>query len=318
MTNPTFNVLPSEPLDAYRRLYEETDLPLNVERLEHALFLKKRLSVCVVRVDQVHPQISGNKWFKLKYNLKAAIEQGASCIISFGGAYSNHLHALAYACHCLGLHSVGVVRGEPVDNPMLIDAKAWGMRLHFVNRETYRLRAEPAWLNALPSLVGDGFILPEGGSSALAVKGVGELMQQINNVEPALDYVVCACGTGGTLAGLVSTAAKTVVQGIPVLKGAGFLHDDVSTLLLASGHERAASKWELDLFGHYGGYGKMNAEHIAVMKQLEDDFSLSLDPVYTAKLFRRFMEKVENDDYPEGSRIALVHTGGLQGRRSIT
>lgn len=317
MTSTTLLSTSNHSLNAYRRLYDQTDPCLPIEELRHPLFDEKQLRVSVVRVDQIHPQISGNKWFKLKYNLKAVVEQGAKRVISFGGAYSNHLHALAYACHRLGLASTGVVRGEPVDNPMLTDAKAWGMQIHFVDRASYRLRSVPEWISELQETLGAGAVLPEGGSNALAVKGVGELMRQINRQEPALDYLLCACGTGGTLAGLVSHASGVIVQGVPVLKKGAFIRDEVQSLLDESPSSEEGGDWQLDLEGHYGGYGKIKPDHVLAMRALEDQFSLPLDPVYTAKLFRRFMEKVQTGEYPLGSKIALLHTGGLQGSRSI-
>lgn len=295
----------------------DTHAPLVVEPLELPLFTEKKLNVLIVRADLVHPLISGNKWFKLKYNLLAACEADTPRVISFGGAYSNHIHALAWSAKQLGISAVGVIRGEKVSNPMLEDVRQWGMQLYFVDRVSYRKRHDPLWQEQLKHDVGDGLIIPEGGSNVLALKGVAELMQGISQKLPSLDYLLCACGTGGTLAGLISGASPQVkLEGFPVLKGAAFLQDDVLALLKAAGVDIHCS-WSLDLDAHYGGYGKISKEHRAHWLALEEQFRMLLDPVYTSKLMRRFLEKVELDAYPAGSTVVLLHTGGVQGRRSL-
>lgn len=291
--------------------------PLAIEPLELSLFVEKKLKVLIVRADLVHPLISGNKWFKLKYNLLAACKQNVSRVISFGGPYSNHIHALAWSAQQLGINAVGVIRGEEVSNPMLVDAQKWGMQLHFVDRANYRMRNDTIWQDKLKQDIGSGAIIPEGGSNALAVQGVAELMRDILAQQPSLDYLLCACGTGGTLAGLISEAPASVkLEGFPVLKGAGFLQDDVLKLLKIAGVDTQCS-WSLDLDAHYGGYGKISQEHKAHWLAMEEQFQMLFDPVYTSKLLRRFLEKVEQDMFPVGATVALLHTGGLQGRRSI-
>ncbi|SIS59361.1 1-aminocyclopropane-1-carboxylate deaminase/D-cysteine desulfhydrase [Neptunomonas antarctica] len=281
------------------------------------LFTEKKLRVLMVRTDQIHPQISGNKWYKLKYNLRAARQQGYSRVISFGGAYSNHIHALAWSAKSFGLDSIGIIRGESVVNPMLADAREWGMQLHFIDRASYRERHNPDWVATLRAKVGAGFLIPEGGSNALALRGVAELMAGVQNQIPELNVLLCACGTGGTLAGLLSAAKGHVrVEGYPVLKGAGFLYQDIEQLLFAAGAE-AQCLWTLDLDAHYGGYGKINSAHKEAWLRLEQDHQIPLDPVYTSKMMRRFIEKVHQNAYPKGSTVALLHTGGLQGRRSV-
>ncbi len=295
----------------------DTPAPLVIQPLVLPVFAEKQLSVFVIRTDLAHAHISGNKWYKLKYNLRAAQHQGTTRIISFGGAYSNHIHALAYSARAFGVASIGVIRGEEVDNPTLADARNWGMQLHFVDRVGYRQRYSPSWLAALQREIGSGFIIPEGGSNALAVQGVAELVPDICDQIPSLDYLLCACGTGGTLAGLISAAPDSVkVEGYPVLKGAEFLYTDIQVLLDSAGAD-VRCEWALDQDAHYGGYGKINAEHRAKWQALEQECQIPLDPVYTSKMLRRFIEKVYQNAYPAGATIALIHTGGLQGRRSI-
>jgi 1-aminocyclopropane-1-carboxylate deaminase len=295
----------------------DTYAPLVIEPFEHPLFTEKGLNVLIIRADLVHPLISGNKWFKLKYNLLSARKANLSRVISFGGAYSNHIHALAWSARQLGISSVGIIRGEDVINPMLKDVRDWGMQLHFVDRASFRKRHDIVWQNELKDEIGDGLIIPEGGSNALAVQGVAELMRDVSHQLPCLDYLLCACGTGGTLAGLVSAAPSHVkLEGFPVLKGADFLYDDITALLQAAGAS-ALCAWSLDLEAHYGGYGKISKDHKAHWLALEEQFKVILDPVYTSKLLRRFLEKVKQDAYPAGATIALLHTGGVQGRRSV-
>ncbi len=295
----------------------ETTPPLMVEKLSLPVFRVKGLRVSLIRTDQIHPQISGNKWFKLKYNLQYALQNNYKSVVSFGGAYSNHLHALAWAAKESGLVSIGVVRGEVVSNPMLEDAIEWGMRLHFVDRENYRRKNDPEWLSQHQTLWGDALIVPEGGSNALAVKGVAELARSIELACPDMNYLLSPCGTGGTLAGLISGVTPRVkVEGYPVLKGGSFLTSDIASLLQAAQVEPKC-EWRLDLNAHYGGYGKANAEHLAFLTDIEERLGIPLDQVYTSKMLRRFLENVEQNRYPVGSHIVLVHTGGLQGRRSL-
>ncbi len=291
--------------------------PLTVDSLILPLFSEKGLRVSLVRSDLIHPQISGNKWFKLKYNLEYALQNNYKSVVSFGGAYSNHLHALAWAAKESGLASIGVVRGEVVSNPMLEDVVEWGMQLHFVDRENYRRKSDPEWLKEHQHLWGDALVVPEGGSNALAVKGVAELASMIEQVCPDMNYLLAPCGTGGTLAGLISGVAQGVkVEGYPVLKGGDFLTSDIADLLEAAQAEPKC-EWRLDLGAHYGGYGKANAEHRAFLADIEEKLGIPFDQVYTSKMLRRFLENVELNRYPVGSHIVLVHTGGLQGRRSL-
>lgn len=303
-----------------------------LQSIPHPLLIEKEIELKVLRTDLVHPIISGNKAYKLKYNLEAAIQQGARGVLSFGGAWSNHLHALAYSCYQLKLPCVAVIRGEPELIPksaMLQDLKQWGCQLHFVTRKEYRLRDDPDWLRSLAELFPDYFMVPEGGSSPLAAPGVADLAIQLEqsckeaNWQP--DQIWCAVGTGGTLAGLI--AGRTLdyqVIGVPVLKGADFLNQEITDRLAfdfaGKGSALDEQSWSLLLDGHGGGYGKVSNTLLEQMAYLEeclsgDAFPLSLDPIYTGKLFCRFWQAVEQGDIPKGSRVILIHTGGLQGRR---
>lgn len=290
---------------------------VSIQPLQDAALVASGLTVFVVRADQCHPHVSGNKWYKLKYNLLRAKALGCQRVLSFGGAYSNHIHALAYAARQLGMSSVGIIRGEPVTNSTLADAHAWGMTLDFVSRQTYRQRTDSQYVQGLMAEHQADVHVPEGGSNVLALQGVGELMQSIQAQLPELDYLLCAVGTGGTLAGLAAYAPSALIlEGYPVLKGAAGLYQEIQSLLSAGGYQ-AQCPWQLDLDAHYGGYGKVTAEHLSAWQALEGRFGIPLDPIYTAKLLRRFLEKAQAGSYSPGSRIALLHSGGLQGRRSL-
>lgn len=301
------------PGDFHQALREHT---LPVQRLRHAEFERRNLQVWMIRADQVHPVISGNKWFKLKYNLLAARDQGARRLLSFGGAYSNHLHALAYAGWIMGISTVGVVRGEPVDNATLRDARRWGMELVFVSRQQYRQRYDLHWQRQLLTELAADQVIPEGGSNLLALRGVAELLQRSLQALPQLDYLLTACGSGGTLAGLIAAApASLTLQGFAVLKEGVSVYRQVATLLAAQAEP--ACSWSLDLNAHYGGFAKVNPQQRQHWQSLQHALHVPLDPVYTAKLLRRFLEKVMAGEYPQGAHIGVLHSGGLQGCRSI-
>jgi len=294
------------------------DFDLNYHLLDSDLYRDQNLSVYLIRSDQIHGQVSGNKWFKLKYSLLSALENNIAQVVSFGGAYSNHIHALAFAANGLGLQSVGFIRGQwSDDNPTLGDAKRWGMQLISLSREEYRLKSDPGFLCELKKQFPNALWIPEGGSNTAALRGVSELMGLIEQQLPDLDVLVSACGTGGTLAGLIAGASKTrAILGVPVLKGAGFLNADINQLLL-NAKLTAGCAWQLDLEGHYGGYAKVKAEHKVHMRQLEKQHDILLEPVYTAKMWRRFDELVSSGYFARGSKVALLHSGGLQGRRGF-
>ncbi|MGB0468249.1 MAG: 1-aminocyclopropane-1-carboxylate deaminase/D-cysteine desulfhydrase [Pontibacterium sp.] len=294
--------------------------PVRLERLVLPLFKAKALSVYLLRLDQIHPQVSGNKWFKLYHNLKYASEQGYERVLSFGGAYSNHLHALAWAGNQMGIETVAVVRGEPeyAANPTLTDAKNWGMQLHFVNRKTYRQRENPDFIHTLLEKYPGAYIVPEGGSNALAVKGFeGIFRLPCWQDLPRPDFVVSACGTGGTLAGLIAAKPEAVkILGIPVLKGAEFLYRDIRTLLTEAGVVDPGG-WQLDLQGHEGGYGRRTQALNAFMDSFQTATAIELDPVYTAKVMFRLTSLIEQGKFSPGASIVAIHTGGLQGCRGF-
>lgn len=297
-----------------------TSLPISLDRLDLPVAERMNVALYMLRLDQIHPQVSGNKWYKLRYNLSCAKAQGYKRVISFGGAYSNHLHALAWAGREAGIETVGIVRGEPeyASNPTLTDARQWGMQLQFVSRKEYRCRADEDYLKQLLIKYPDAYIVPEGGSNALAVKGFEDIFELPcwQNV-PAPDLLVSACGTGGTLAGLIAAKpASLEVLGIPVLKGAEFLYRDIAALL-DSAHVDPVEGWSLDLDGHEGGYAKITPALHDFIAYFEKITKIELDPVYTGKMMFRLHKLIELGKFAPGRSIVAVHTGGLQGRRGF-
>jgi 1-aminocyclopropane-1-carboxylate deaminase len=263
----------------------------------------------VKREDLNHPHISGNKWWKLKYNLEAAQQQGHNTVLTFGGAYSNHLYATAAAAHAQGLKSIGVVRGEETTprNPTLAFVQAMGMHLRYSSREAYRQKTEKGFLKALQEQFGDFYTIPEGGTNALAIKGTREFATTFPT-EP-FDYICLAVGTGGTIAGIIQGASYGEIIGFSALKGS-FLTDEVKTLLDAG---QPARPWHINDQYHMGGYAKKNDALIAFIKSFQAKHNIPLDFVYTGKMMWGIYDLVQQGYFARGSRILAIHTGGLQG-----
>ncbi|MRI35282.1 1-aminocyclopropane-1-carboxylate deaminase [Endozoicomonas sp. OPT23] len=278
-----------------------------------------QLTVDVLRLDLLHPEISGNKWYKLKHNILEAQSRGINTVLSFGGAWSNHIHALAAAGKHFGFKTIGVIRGERPKQPsaMLQDVERWGMQLVYVSRYDYRKRYEPEYhqelLEQLSLQNNEVWIVPEGGSGELGVKGCEEILES-GSIDPAdYDQIWLAAGTGATAAGVIrSVNNRSHVKVVPVLKGAAFMEADINQYLDAS-----LTNWSLDLEGHCGGYGKTTPELLQFITETEEESGLPLDQVYTGKMLLAFKKAVEAGQVAEGCRVLLIHTGGLQGRRGL-
>jgi 1-aminocyclopropane-1-carboxylate deaminase len=269
-----------------------------------------QINLWLKRDDLLHPIISGNKWRKLKYNLTEALSMGADTLISMGGAYSNHLHALAYTGKILGLKTIGIIRGEcpkPL-TPTLLDMQSWGMELKYISRSEYRqYRSYKHWRD-LPGIAPGQYWLPEGAASNLALKGIAEL---VNEIDIEYDSLCVACGTGATLAGLINAVPKQQsVFGFAALKNASFLTSDVQSLLSGEFHH-----WEVFYDYHFGGFAKLNSELALFMTEFEQKTSIPLEPVYTGKMLYGIYDLIAKDYFKPGERIIALHTGGLQGKR---
>ena len=271
-----------------------------IQELNSSLLQAKKVHVLVQREDLIHPHVSGNKWRKLKYNLLHAKEKGFQKVLTFGGAFSNHIVATAAAVSAMGMEGVGLIRGEeqlPL-NPTLLKAQESGMKLRYVDRTSYRLKAEKDWSVEFS----EHYIIPEGGTNVLAVKGCEEI---VSNTD--FDIVCCACGTGGTLAGIInSLQPQQKAIGFPALKGADFLEKDIQQYV-------TSKEWEMCYDYHFGGYAKVNKELIDFINNFKQTHKIPLDPVYTGKLFFGVFDLIAKDYFREGTTLLLIHTGGLQG-----
>lgn len=293
-----------------------------VQRVEHKVFTDAGIDVVVRRDDLIDPQLSGNKFYKLFFNLRAAREQGFTRLLSFGGAYSNHLHALAAAGHRYGFNTLGVVRGErPAQlSPTLGDAEAWGMQLVFISRADYQHKSEPELLAELQSRYGGFYLIPEGGANLAGARGM-QLLGHALEQQLKGDYTaVCmACGTGTSVAGLAAGIDSTkLALGFSVLKGEGGLGDVISTTYRQLCASNTTANWRLISGFHAGGYGKKHPEYLTQFWQsFERTSGIPLDPVYTLKLFWGIDSLARQGYWPPGSRIVAIHSGGLQGRRGF-
>jgi 1-aminocyclopropane-1-carboxylate deaminase len=280
-----------------------------IQQIDSTIARAFDVELYVLRLDLVHPLISGNKWYKLKYNLEAAKRENIDTILTFGGAYSNHIYATAAAGKLFELKTIGVIRGEktlPL-NPTLEFAISQGMQLIYIDRQTYRQRNSEALHQELYARFGKVFIIPEGGCNLDGVQGCKEIISP--NIE--FDVACIACGTGTTLAGVtLSLSDKQRVIGFPVLKGGDFLKSDIEGLL--GQYQTKSLSWELVCNYHFGGYAKVNDELLRFAREFEQEHNIPLDYVYTAKMFYGVMDLVKQG-YFDRRRVLLIHTGGLQG-----
>jgi 1-aminocyclopropane-1-carboxylate deaminase/D-cysteine desulfhydrase-like pyridoxal-dependent ACC family enzyme len=272
----------------------------------------KNIKVYLKREDLIHSTISGNKWRKLKYNLFEARKLGIKTLLTFGGAFSNHIYATASAGKIFGFNTIGIIRGEehlPL-NPTLSFAQKCGMQIHYIDRSNYRKKKEVDFIQNLRQKFGEFYLIPEGGTNILAVKGSTEI---IESIDIDFDYIISACGTGGTLSGLICglNGGKNII-GLPVLKGADFLNNEISRYVkeYSSG---TFSNWKLDLDYHLGGYAKISKELVLFIKMFEEINQVKLDPIYTGKLLYGIQSMIQENKIPGNPTIIAIHTGGLQG-----
>ncbi|MGB0887024.1 MAG: 1-aminocyclopropane-1-carboxylate deaminase/D-cysteine desulfhydrase [Vicingaceae bacterium] len=275
----------------------------------------KNSRLFILREDLIHPQISGNKWRKLKYNIAETKRQKKNTILTFGGAYSNHIAATAAAGKHFGLKTIGVIRGEenlPL-NPTLQLAKGNGMVFKYVSREAYRNKNETTFIAALKAAFGEFYLVPEGGSNVFAVKGCTEI---IENIAIDFDVICVACGTGGTLAGIIASTEKEVL-GFPALKGGSFLIEDVQQLLLSYNPKLNKENWNLNTDYHFGGYAKVKPNLIAFVQQFKQKHNIPLDLIYTGKMLFGIYDLLQNTNQLDNKVIVAVHTGGVQGNKGF-
>jgi 1-aminocyclopropane-1-carboxylate deaminase len=287
-------------------------LPTPLQLISDDFVLRAGIKLYIKRDDLIHPTVSGNKWRKLKYNLADAKATGKTVLLTFGGAYSNHLYATAAAGNALGFKSIGIVRGEDFESNLtstLLFCKEQNMELHFVSRRDYRQRNEEEFLKLISDQFGAPYMIPEGGTSELALRGVGELAVETElqlNGKPT--YFATAAGTGGTAAGLLSTGNN--VLAFSALKGGDFLSEDISTLL---GKNEMQGKLSLITDYHFGGYAKWKPELLTFISDFRQQHGIQLEQVYTAKMMFGLYDLIKTGFFNAGDTVVAVHTGGLQG-----
>lgn len=282
------------------------------QTLRNPLHNAKGIGVDVLRLDKIHRDISGNKWFKLKYFIEEAIAINKTGIVTFGGAYSNHLVATAAACRENRLQATGIIRGEEAgqENASVKQMKDAGMELRFISRDEYRCKEQ-----VIENFLADNpdyYYVPEGGRGSAGIKGAGEILQ---HAERQYSHIIVPVGTGTTFAGLINaSSAGQQVMGISALKIA-----DRQTNELTAFIDSAASKqnWCIQYDYHFGGYARKTNDLVAFMNKLYKEENIPTDFVYTAKMFFGVYDLESKDYFPPGSSLLLIHTGGLQGNRSL-
>lgn len=273
-------------------------------------------NIFIKREDLIHPEISGNKWRKLKYNLLEAEKLGKKTLLTFGGAFSNHIYAAAAAGEEYGFKTIGIIRGEKYNplNSTLQFASNKGMELRYLNRKTYKNRNDKIFHEELLKEYPDAYLVPEGGSNTFAVKGCTEI---INDINIEFDHICCACGTGGTLAGIAAGLnGNKKALGFSVLKGGGFLIEDVKNLI-ESYTGKSFANWNINLDYHFGGYAKINYELISFINEFEKINNIKLDPIYTGKLMFGIYDLINRNYFKKEEKIIAIHTGGLQGIKGM-
>jgi 1-aminocyclopropane-1-carboxylate deaminase len=282
-----------------------------VHQIKNELFDKQGLKVFIKRDDLIHPLISGNKWRKLKYILKKASDQNKIHLVTFGGAYSNHLLATAAASAKFGFKATGIVRGEEVENDTLFLCKLHGMQLVFVDRDSYR--DKPALFSKYFADNTDAIFIDEGGASQEGAEGCAEL---VNELTDKYDHIFCACGTGTTAAGIINGLQQhkldTEFHAIPVFKNGGFIKDEIDSFLTTP------ANYQLHTDYHFGGYAKTNDELIKFIKQFVADTGILIEPVYTGKMLYALYDMAAKDYFKPDSKILAIHTGGLMGLLGMT
>lgn len=270
-------------------------------------------SIDILREDLTHPLISGNKLRKLKYNLVEAREQNFTGLLTFGGAFSNHILAVAACGKEMGFKTLGYIRGEENEtkwkfNPTLLEAHKLGMNFIFIDRESYQKKADDYFLNFLKDKYPGYYIIPEGGTNELAMKGCEEILKPSH---AHYDYICCSVGTGGTISGLIRSAqSHQKIFGFSSLKGE-FLESEIRKFA------KQKTNWEIIYDFHFGGYGKITDELIAFINMFYKATKVPLDPVYTGKMVFGIFKLFESNYFSKNNTILVIHTGGLQGIRGV-
>ena len=289
------------------------NIPSPLEYVNHPVFREKNIHVHVKRDDLIHPEISGNKYRKLKYNLRFILKNKIQQVITFGGAFSNHVHAMAALCKAYGISSAAIIRGEVTSksNPTLQFCLEKGMNLHFVSRTDYREKSDSPAIRRVLEEYPDAFIIPEGGSNPLALQGVSEIWTELSEQMSVMpDFLFASAGTGSTLAGLLTELPpESRLLGFSSLK-TDYLKEEIIAL---SGNKNA-DRFSFYSDYHFGGYAKTSPALLSFIESFEQETGIPIDPVYNGKALFGLFDLVEKNYFPGGSNIVWLHTGGLQGK----
>ena len=279
---------------------------------QEVLLKNTSVRLFIRREDLIHPFVSGNKFRKLKYNLAKAKQEEQTTLLTFGGAFSNHIAAVAFAGKFEGFKTIGIIRGDELaekvnDNPTLKFAAQNGMQLEFISRDTYRNKTDEVFLLSLKEKFGDFYLIPEGGTNELAVKGCEEILTE---EDKNFNFIASAVGTGGTIAGIIkSSLPNQQVLGFPALKG-DFLQNEIRNFV-------SETNWQLVNGFEFGGYGKVTPRLITFMNDFYAETQILLDPIYTAKMVFGVRSLIKDGFFADNSRILMIHTGGIQGIAGI-
>ena len=300
-------------MDTLGNSFFDSDLDIKNQQIFLPILEEKKVELSIKREDLIHPYVSGNKFRKLKYNLEEAKKLKKKAVLTFGGAFSNHILATSVAGKLCGLKTFGVIRGDELgknvtktleENPTLRKAQENGMKLQFVSREEYRQKTSFGFIEKMKNKWGDFYLIPGGGTNILSVQGCEEILTKDDK---KFNYVCAALGTGGTISGVInSLGRRQKVIGFPALKGQ-FLSEEIKK------YTTNRKSWRLQKGYHFGGYAKHTEELITFINKFKEDTGIQLDPIYTGKMLFGILDLVEKDSFEEGSKILAIHTGGIQG-----
>jgi 1-aminocyclopropane-1-carboxylate deaminase len=285
----------------------------SIQQIHFSEIENSGVTLFIKREDELHPFISGNKYRKLKYNLAEATKQNKSTLLTFGGAYSNHIAATAAAGSAYNLKTIGIIRGDELgnnlletiqNNPTLKFASEHNMQLEFISRADYKSKNSSEFNVLLKEKFGDFYLIPEGGTNTFAIKGCEEILTE---EDAKYDVICCAVGTGGTISGIInSLKSPQKAIGFPALKG-DFLHHEIKKHILKQ------DNWSLNTNYHFGGYAKVSEELIIFINKFKSETKIPLDPVYTGKMMFGILDLIRSGFFRKGTKILAIHTGGLQG-----
>jgi len=301
-----------KPVNSLTDLLSELNLPSPVTQIKNTLLSEKKVELFVKRDELIHPYIQGNKWRKLKYNILEAEQHNQNTLLSFGGAYSNHLHALAAIGKQLNLNTIGIIRGQAPEklNPCLQDLIDWGMQLKFVSRLEYKQKNSGKFINNLKNELSDFHLIPEGGNNDAGIRGCAELLDEL---EEDYDVICCEVGSGTMLSALIQNNKKknTSYLGFAVMKNTQ-LDNEIKDSLP---NQINSTDWKINHQYHFGGFAKTSVDLNDFIKNFKNEYNIQLEPVYSGKMLWGILDLIQDNYFKPGTRILAIHGGGLQGLR---